>query len=66
MTVTNTSGESLGECTVQPGVGKTTVRYFNDGERKRMLAAKFADVPVNKRYVFDSTIDQERRGCTTG
>jgi hypothetical protein len=60
MTVTNTSGESLGECTVQPGVGKTTVRYFNDGERKRMLAAKFADVPVAKRYVFDPTVDQER------
>ena len=60
MTVTNTSGESLGECTVQPGVGKTAVRYFNDGERKRMLAAKFAEVPVNKRYVFDATVDQER------
>jgi hypothetical protein len=60
MTVTNTSGESLGECTVQPGVGKTAVRYFNDGERKRMLAAKFAEVPVNKRYVFDPTVDQER------
>ena len=26
MTVTNTSGESFGSCTVQPGVGKTTVR----------------------------------------
>src|SRR5574340_88660 len=60
MTVTNTSGESFGECTVQPGVGKTTVRYFNNGERKRMLAAKFAEVPIQKRYVFDSTIDQER------
>jgi hypothetical protein len=60
MTVTNTSGESFGECTVQPGVGKTTVRYFNDGERKKMLAAKFADVPVVKRYVFDSAVDQER------
>jgi hypothetical protein len=60
MTVTNTSGESLGECTVQPGVGKTTVRYFNDGERKRMLAAKFADVPVAKRFVFDATVDKER------
>lgn len=60
MTVTNTSGESFGECTVQPGEGKTTVRYFNDGERKRMLAAKFADVPIEKRYVFDSAVDQER------
>jgi len=60
MTVTNTSGESFGECTVQPGVGKTTVRYFNNGERKRMLAAKFAEVPIEKRYVFDSQIDQER------
>ena len=49
MTVTNTSGENYGECAVQPGVGKTTVRYFNDGERKRMLAAKFAEVPVAKR-----------------
>jgi hypothetical protein len=60
MTVTNTSGESFGECTVQPGVGKTTVRYFNNGERKRMLAAKFAEVPIEKRYVFDAQIDQER------
>ena len=60
MTVTNTSGESFGECAVQPGVGKTTVRYFNDGERKRMLAAKFAEVPVAKRYVFDAAVDQER------
>ena len=60
MTVTNTSGESFGECTVQPGVGKTAVRAFNDGERKKMLAAKFADVPVQKRYVFDPTVDQER------
>jgi hypothetical protein len=60
MTVTNTSGESFGECTVQPGVGKTTVRYFNTGERKRMLAARFADVPIAKRYVFDAAIDQER------
>lgn len=34
MTVTNTSGESFGRTTVQPGVGKTTVRYFNNGERK--------------------------------
>jgi hypothetical protein len=60
MTVTNTSGESFGECAVQPGVGKTTVRYFNDGERKRMLAAKFAEVPVAKRYVFDAAVDQEK------
>jgi len=60
MTVTNTSGESFGQCTVQPGVGKTTVRYFNNGERKRMLAAKFADVPIQKRYVFDAAIDQKR------
>jgi len=60
MTVTNTSGETFGECAVQPGVGKTTVRYFNDGERKRMLAAKFAEVPLAKRYVFDSAVDQEK------
>ncbi len=59
MTVTNTSGESFGETTVQPGVGKTTVKYFNDGERKRMLAAKFADVPIAKRYVFDASVDQQ-------
>jgi hypothetical protein len=25
-----------------------------------MLAAKFAEVPINKRYVFDAAIDQER------
>ncbi len=60
MTVTNTSGESFSQCTVQPGVGKTTVRYFNNGERKRMLAAKFAEVPIQKRYVFDATVDQKR------
>ena len=60
MTVTNTSGESFGQTAVQPGVGKTTVRYFNDGERKKMLAAKFADVPIAKRYVFDPAIDQQR------
>ncbi len=60
MTVTNTSGEDFGQCTVQPGVGKTTVRYFNNGERKRMLAAKFAEVPIQKRYVFDATVDQKR------
>jgi hypothetical protein len=60
MTVTNTSGESFGETTVQPGVGKTTVKYFNDGERKKMLAAKFAEVPIAKRYVFDSAVDQQR------
>jgi hypothetical protein len=60
MTVTNTSGESFGQCMVQPGVGKTTVRYFNNGERKRMLAAKFAEVPIQKRYVFDAAIDQKR------
>ncbi|HUT14529.1 MAG TPA: hypothetical protein VMY42_28845 [Thermoguttaceae bacterium] len=59
-TVTNTSGESFDRCTVQPGVGKTTVRYFNNGERKRMLAAKFAEVPIQKRYVFDATVDQKR------
>jgi len=52
MTVTNTSGESFGQCTVQPGVGKTRVRYFNNGERKRMLAAKFAE--------FDAQVDQKR------
>jgi hypothetical protein len=60
MTVTNTSGEGFGQCTVQPGVGKTTVRYFNNGERKRMLAAKFAAVPIEKRYVFDPQVDQKR------
>jgi len=60
MTVINTSGESFGQCTVQPGVGKTTVRRFNNGERKRMLAAKFAEVPIQKRYVFDAKIDQKR------
>ncbi len=60
MTVTNTSGESFGESAIQPGVGKTTVRYFNNGERKRMLAAKFAEVPISKRYVFDPTVDNER------
>ena len=30
----------------RPGVGKTTVRYFKNGERKRMLAANF---PVLRR-----------------
>ena len=60
MTVQNTSGEDFGECTVQPGVGKTTVRYFKNGERKRMLAAKFAEVPIEKRYVFDAQVDQKR------
>ncbi len=60
MTVTNTSGEGFGACTVQPGVGKTAVRYFNNGERKRMLAAKFAGVPIEKRYVFDAQVDQQR------
>jgi hypothetical protein len=60
MTVTNTSGENFGECAVQPGVGKTTVRYFNDGERKKMLAAKFAEVPISKRFVYDASIDGER------
>lgn len=60
MTVTNTSGESFDACTVQPGVGRTTVRYFNNGERKRMLAAKFASVPITKRYVFDPLVDQKR------
>ena len=53
--------EASAQCTVQPGVGKTTVRYFNNGERKRMLAAKFAAVPIAKRYVFDRRqIDQKR------
>lgn len=60
MTVTNTSGEGFGACSVQPGVGKTDVRYFNNGERKRMLAAKFAEVPIEKRFVFDSAVDQQR------
>jgi hypothetical protein len=60
MTVTNTSGESFGETGVQPGVGKTSVKYFNNGERKRMLAAKFAEVPISKRYVFDASVDKER------
>ncbi|MFT5126958.1 MAG: hypothetical protein ACI8W8_000556 [Rhodothermales bacterium] len=60
MTVQNTSGEDFGECTVQPGVGKTTVRYFKNGERKRMLAAKFAEVPIQKRFVFDAQVDQKR------
>lgn len=60
MTVTNTSGESFGASTIQPGEGKTTVRYFKNGERKRMLAAKFAEVPIAKRYVFDATVDQKR------
>jgi hypothetical protein len=60
MTVTNTSGESFDETVVQPGVGKTAVRYFKDGERKRMLAAKFADVPIAKRYVFDASVDQQQ------
>ena len=60
MTVQNTSGEDFGEATVQPGVGKTNVRYFKNGERKRMLAAKFAKVPIQKRFVFDAAVDQKR------
>jgi len=60
MTVTNTSGESFGATQVQPGVGKTTVRYFNNGERKRMMAAKFTEVPIEKRYIFDAVVDQKR------
>jgi hypothetical protein len=60
MTVTNTSGESFGECIVQPGVGKAQVRHFQNGERKRMLAAKFAEVPIEKCYVFDAAVDQQR------
>ncbi len=54
------TGRSRGECTVQPGVGKTKVRCFNNGERRRMLAAKFAEVPIERRYVFVATVDQER------
>ncbi|MBT3296836.1 MAG: hypothetical protein HN919_16385 [Verrucomicrobia bacterium] len=60
MTVQNTSGEDFGRCTVQPGVGKTTVRYFKNGERKRMLASKFTAVPIQKRFVFDAAVDQKR------
>ena len=45
----NTSGESFGRCTVPPGVGKTTLCYFNNGERKRMLAGRFADVIPDSR-----------------
>jgi hypothetical protein len=59
MTVQNTSGEDFGRCTVQPGVGKTQVRYFKNGERKRMLASKFMSVPIEKRFVFDATVDQK-------
>ena len=42
-------GDSFGRCTVQPGVGKTTVCYFNNSERKRMLAGGFADVIPDSR-----------------
>jgi hypothetical protein len=59
-TITNTSGEDFGACTVQPGLGKATVRDFQNGERKRMLAATLPNVPITKHYIFDPLVDQAR------
>jgi hypothetical protein len=59
-TVTNTSGESFGPATVQPGVGRTEVDGFANGARKRLLAARFEQVPVEKRFVYDHRVDREQ------
>ncbi len=56
-TVTNTSGESFGPATVQPGVGRSEVDGFLNGTRKRLLAARFDEVPIEKRFVFDPAVD---------
>jgi len=58
-TVTNTSGESFESTTIQPGHGKSTVRYFKNGERKKMLSAKFMNVPITKRYIYDMRTDSK-------
>jgi hypothetical protein len=58
-TVTNTSGESFDKTTIQPGQGKSEVRYFKNGERKRMLSAKFMNIPITKRYIYNMRTDSK-------
>lgn len=57
MTATNTSGEDFGQSTIQPGVGRTEVSSFLNGEKKRMLASKFASVDIEKLFVFDPSVN---------
>ena len=60
MTVTNTSGESFGQTHRAARRGQDDRPLLQRRRAEKMLAAKFAEVPIAKRYVFDATVDQQR------
>lgn len=53
MTLRNFSGESLRNCKVWLGYGRDFVKSIVHAESKKMLSARFPEVPVRKVYVFD-------------
>jgi hypothetical protein len=65
MTVTNTSGESFGQCTVQPGVGKTTVRYFNNGDGSGCWPLSSPKCPSRNDMCSIPWSIKSGPGCTT-
>ena len=56
-TMKNLSGEEFRNALVQIDFGKDFRKTFRSGESKKMLAARFNDVPVVKEYRFDPHID---------
>ena len=56
-TMKNLSGEEFRNALVQIDFGKDFHKTFRSGESKKMLAARFNDVPVVKEYRFDPLVD---------
>ena len=58
-TLRNMSGEKFENAGLEISFGQDFRKSFETGEAKKMLAAKFARVPVIKKYVFDPSTDGE-------
>ena len=54
----NLSGERFKNADLEINFGKSFKKSFLIGEAKKMLAAKFARVPIEKKYIFDYHTDR--------
>jgi hypothetical protein len=56
-TLKNMSGEKFKNADLEINFGSGFRKSFETGEAKKMLAAKFIKVPVHKKYIFNTAVD---------
>ncbi|MFC1669709.1 hypothetical protein ACFL20_04900 [Spirochaetota bacterium] len=57
-TLKNLTGEEFKNADIEINFGKNFKKSFKTGEAKKMLAAKFLQVPILKKYIYDNYVDK--------